>query len=72
MGPEAGARPGRVTAGLEPRDKGRLGRLSDPEGLNKSEAPVSHMGHPHWFGAVRIYRCRIGGSPVLGPTPARA
>ena len=34
----ADERLGWVTAGPEPRDKGRLGRLSDPMGRNASEA----------------------------------
>jgi len=38
IGPEADERLSRVTGGLEPRDKGRLGRLSDPAGRNVSEA----------------------------------
>jgi len=51
--------------GLEPRDKGRLGRLSDPVGRNVSEAwaglesanadadPPVKWGRPHAWGSNR-------------------
>ena len=38
IAPVADERFGRVTGRVEPRDEGRLGRLSDPTGRNASEA----------------------------------